>query len=173
MSSNCNHDCFNCKFDDCITNRATTYYPESSRKNYVKNREKRLQYSKDRAERLKEAGICVNCGSRPIAKNSIRLCMDCLLKERYRLRRRRREVEHRTPRIMFNGVDLCSWCGKRPPVKGQRLCESCLETARKTAAYNREHRIDREKMRKDNEDIWRFIKMKNMQKQGLQKHSYT
>ena len=52
--------------------------------------DERLQYEKDRLERLKAAGICTHCGKRPVNNNHT-ICDECRENNRRREKAKRKE----------------------------------------------------------------------------------
>ncbi len=112
---------------------------------------------RERYKRLKAAGICVNCGTRP--RNQITfLCNECrektiISRKAYEQRVRqdpekriyrlayRRERSHQEPdrqknaqrakarREYLTSINLCTTCAKFAPMKGKRICAICFYKA--------------------------------------------
>lgn len=141
-------DCFNCPYPDCVNdlNNFPRYNAKSCARYYKENKEKLNNRKKQLIKERKEKGLCTACGKNPIAENSTIFCKECYIKKKKRREELRRE-KGILPRHMFNGVDLCTQCGKEKPVKGYKQCAKCLEKSRKRIAYAATF-IDRNKLRK-------------------------
>lgn len=76
---------------------------------------------KQRFEKLKADGICVDCGRRKAEPNRTR-CAQCLAKNN----KSAKKTQGKTPRT----TGYCWLCNKRPTTQGTKLCEVCLPKAR-------------------------------------------
>lgn len=135
----CNMDCFNCPFPDCINDYVAPYDYEYQKEYRKKYRDKINLRKRQLKEERKLNGMCVECGKFPITENSKSKCYTCLSKDRV-LREKKRRDKGILPRELFDGVNLCSTCGKNKPVDGYKECESCLEKHRKNIAIGRSMR---------------------------------
>lgn len=91
-----------------------------------KNRKKRERY-----HRLKEAGLCVNCGRK--AQEGKTTCVKCNMQQRrcgesYRIRSGKKKG--------WDERGLCIRCGGER-VEGKKICDSCLERNRELMANAR------------------------------------
>lgn len=107
------------------------------REQYKKNKEAFLIPTKARRTRLKEEGLCTDCGKRKAEKGNTR-CSVCLAKRRNYQSKKNRESSS------MRGLDgLCTTCRKNPPKEGFKICESCYENLRKAGekGAQRNHEI--------------------------------
>lgn len=66
---------------------------ERSKRDYYRNKEKRLAQIKARTQGLRERGLCVQCGKDPKAGYSVSRCADCLEKMRLLMKERNKTNE--------------------------------------------------------------------------------
>lgn len=64
--------------------------------------------------------------------------------QKFQARSRRYANRHnrsigRVPESLLDGVSLCKRCGKAPPASGYKLCERCLESARRALDHTPSH----------------------------------
>lgn len=118
------HRCVQCGTVDAYTLNGRAYCADCAewRRNYYNNRRKRPdvrekanQQLRDRTEKWRSQGLCTSCGRK--TDPPYKTCSRC----RYMARAKYRE-SHPYP-VMENGV--CSWCRKRPPIDGKKLCDEC------------------------------------------------
>lgn len=60
MSKVCDMDCLNCIYDDCINDYIRPMHVITTEEDRISNRQSR----KKRYEKLKQAGLCTDCGKR-------------------------------------------------------------------------------------------------------------
>lgn len=77
---------------------------------------------KDKRQRRKERGLCVNCGCRPQYHGL--LCSHCYSTV---LRRKEREKSDLS-RSELPKYGICYCCCKNPVMDGKKVCKSCYET---------------------------------------------
>lgn len=112
--------CLICKMDNrerckaCEKKRSD----ESRREQNIKTNE--------RKERLKAAGICVDCGKRTAENGRIR-CGICLAKDRERHKQRNLNAGKVPQELRANGI-YCNMCCK-PICNGEKLCPECYKKA--------------------------------------------
>ena len=78
-----------------------------------------VEYKRQRKERRKAEGLCVECGKRPPKEGRIR-CAICLHKHSERMKLYHRAKGHK-PRELLMAHDVCYICG-REPLPGKRVC---------------------------------------------------
>lgn len=99
---------------------------------YNKDRSKILKrnsdYRKNRKITLESNGLCIVCGKKP-QEDGVKTCAVCRAKNN---RKARERYVHGNPFWMQDKIrnGTCIWCDK-PSDKGQVLCLSCAEKARK------------------------------------------
>lgn len=103
----CNEDCFNCPYPDCIV--------EQTQKEWFRN------YHYERQTRLKANGMCICCGKVP-ATPGLAMCDKC--REKHNASNRRTLKKH-----MEKG--LCIKCGQRKEDPKKTLCLECGRRDRK------------------------------------------
>ena len=74
----------------------------------------KMSKSKERRERLKEQGLCYECGRVPARPGKLQ-CADCAKRSNASFRRNREK-------------GLCERCGKVPPRDGRLTCAECAKT---------------------------------------------
>lgn len=110
---------------------------ERRREQYKKNKEAFLGPTRERRAKLKEQGICPECGKRKAEKGKVR-CSVCLAKHR------NYQAQKNSQSALMRGIDgLCSTCRKNPPKEGFKICESCYENLRQAGlkGAQRNHEI--------------------------------
>ena len=159
----CDKDCFNCVHDDCINDEIDKRRQKHAQdmrewRRKENNRAIDAKRTRNRYYRLKNAGICVQCGKRPIAPNSEVHCAECLQYKR-RIAVERSRKKGCKPRESMDGVTWCKLCGKAPPVKGYKHCEKCLASLRRVTKIMRT-RINKEQARKNHDDFMKQVFIK-------------
>ena len=134
----CDKDCFNCKFPDCVNDYIKPYNAEYRKKYHIENREKENERNSQRKAENVSKGMCRDCG-RPIAQNSKCYCLGCLSKVRKRSAEYRKK-KGQLPKTLFDGVKLCKLCGKGKPAEGYKVCQRCLENNRTNIRKAHENR---------------------------------
>jgi NMD protein affecting ribosome stability and mRNA decay len=86
-----------------------------------------------RYQRLKRAGICVNCGKHPAVSGRV-LCPECNERNNRRQRKERKSDKWRAE-------GLCVKCGGER-LDGYKLCRSCYDKAQK--GWEKARRVQRE-----------------------------
>lgn len=87
----------------------------------AENKEAILEYMRQRREKLKELGICTECGKRKAELGHSR-CSVCLAKHK------NQQAQKRWHSASMRGRDgLCSTCRKNPVKEGYKICESCYQ----------------------------------------------
>lgn len=109
----CDHDCFNCKFEDCINDR--TY----SEKSLYKNRSEQgklaqREYNKKRRAAAKARGFCIICFQKP-ATHGFK-CYECYLRQK-----RYDKARSKGKRELWRQSGLCYFCG-RQTLPGKKVC---------------------------------------------------
>ena len=133
--------CLVCKMD----NRERTARWQKGRSEEQKRAQNALCNA--RKERLRAAGICVDCGKRPVETGRIR-CGICLAKDRARHKQRNIDAGKIPQELRANGV-YCNMCCK-PLCNGEKLCPTCYKKACKSL------QIARAKVDRDNHP-WRKL----------------
>lgn len=100
---------------------------EYARLHHKKHRETDNSKMRDRVSKLKEQGVCIDCGVREAVKGRTR-CRNCLIKNSKAVKNKKGRIA-RTTTYYYEG--LCWLCCKNPTASGYGLCEDCLERARK------------------------------------------
>lgn len=95
----------------------------------------RKQYSRELRKWYIDAGICPDCGARPVVEGETR-CLVCKMDNRERTARwqkRRSEKQKRAQNALCNEhrtrlkvMGICVDCGKRPVENGRKRCGICL-----------------------------------------------
>ena len=111
----CDRDCFNCKFDDCISD--IRVYSEKS---LYKNRSPQAQanqraLAKKKRDEAKAQGSCMVCRKKK-ATHGVK-CYECYLRQK---RHDRAKCDGRREYWLDEG--LCYFCGA-PRIAGQKVCE--------------------------------------------------
>lgn len=109
----CNHDCFNCIYEDCINDdvyREKSLYKYRSEQSKANNR----AYQKKRRDEAKAKGLCIVCCKKPATNGS--KCYECFLRQK-RYDKRKNTGE----RAFWKENGLCYYCGK-PTLKGKKVC---------------------------------------------------
>ena len=97
----------------------------------------------------KAHGICPACG-RVYAEPGTIYCATCYRKIKARRAQldpgsEMRKLYNRNRKADLIARGLCTWCGKRPPIEGQRLCRACREKDKQSKEkYIIRQRIQRE-----------------------------
>lgn len=118
----------------CLAKRAD--YARIYRETHKMTEEQRQKHNakvRERKKRLKENGVCVQCGKRKVTGNHIS-CDYCLAKDR-RKARQKADKQGKIPSFM-RGNGYCSLCLKPVP-NNEKQCERCKENSRKSLAYAR------------------------------------
>ena len=98
------------------------------------------EYMASRYQRLKAAGVCLDCGKTP--EKGVR-CDSCQEKRRERRRATAGKITEEEKEKMraryrqYKTAGLCPQCGKKPQ-EGRTLCERCNDNRLAWAAKNRE-----------------------------------
>lgn len=119
-----NHRCKRCGTKDAYTlvGRSLCYEcAEKNREYSKKHYEKYGNGMKQRFEKLKAEGICVDCGRKKAEPNRTR-CSRCLAKNN----KSAKKSQKKEPRT----EGYCWLCNKRPTTQGTKLCGVCLPKAR-------------------------------------------
>lgn len=128
----CNkEDCFHCPYPDCINDKPLSEYvysDEQKKHNYERIKERKAE--------CRANGICIQCMIRP-ASDGYRTCAECREKHRRWARDRNHRLGLHLPRECMDGVTRYKICGQHPPVKGQVVCERCLDRCRQGYAHAR------------------------------------
>ena len=116
------------------------------------------EYMRARYHRLKDAGLCVECGKLPAVEGSTK-CLDCRERSRERCRKsdakrtknHERQAAIKRLREGYLAKGLCYQCGKRPHVVGKRYCQRCINRAKINShrAYMKKTRFFSYGMRKE------------------------
>lgn len=122
------HRCVACMRTDAFTLAGKVLCAECSEKNnermrqtYSRDPSVKLERQKERFERLKAAGICVQCGKRPVPDAPIHSrCEYCRAKNA-----RRRVPQKKADTATQCG--LCCRCFRKLEDTDSKLCRSCLE----------------------------------------------
>lgn len=133
----CNHDCFNCVYEDCINDyvRKQTPYKDLTDEQKKKHRES----VKRSYERAKAKGLCSYCRKRK-ATHGI-MCYECYLyQKRYQKRRYNK-------REQWQYMGLCWVCGRKP-MEGHKVCEIHYFVLRDGMAKARKKRMEMIKSQK-------------------------
>lgn len=112
--------CLICKMDN--RERCKAYAKNRSEE----SRRKQNIKSNVRKERLKAAGICVDCGKYNAENGRIR-CGICLAKDRARHKQRNIDAGKVPQELRANGI-YCNMCC-RPICNGEKLCPECYKKA--------------------------------------------
>ena len=109
----CNHDCFNCIYDDCINDYV---YPENQLYKYRTENWKNHQkaYQKKKRDEARAKGFCIVCRKRKATKGS--KCLECYLRQK-----RFDRAKYDGKRELWRDNGLCYYCGKKP-VDGKKVC---------------------------------------------------
>ena len=110
-----------------------------SKENYKKNSSRKLETQKDRRERLRADGICIQCGSRPVDNAGHSRCAVC----RALNARRRRQLSARASRDTANQCGLCLKCLKPLADGEEKMCRTCREKVFKFSKAGRESQGDK------------------------------
>ena len=125
------NDCFSCPYPDCINNYVKPRYELS-----MEQKEKDRIRAAERYRTRRDSGVCVICGNRPAAQGKTK-CVECNIW----FNRYKRDWCHTSgtlPRSAMDGVAICKHCGKRQPLEGHKVCESCYSAL--LAALNEANR---------------------------------
>ena len=112
-------------------------------------RRRNNQATRDRYHWYVEHGICPSCGHVYAEPGSV-YCAMCHKRieagrERKDPGRVKRNAYNRDRKARLIEMGLCTWCGKREAVEGQRLCPVCRKTSRESKEkWNIKQRIQRE-----------------------------
>ena len=82
------------------------------------------KYNAARYARLKESGLCVTCGVKPVVPGKVR-CAKC--------NEEIRKASELVYRVRHNS-GYCLRCGKEPHAEGRACCPACLEKGRQESA---------------------------------------
>ena len=86
----------------------------------IQNEKNRI-YKKERYKKLKEAGLCVNCGKPQVSTSKI-YCIDCAIKNQRRNNKRKCGIE-RYERKLYGRCYVCN----EPVGKCGTMCDKCYE----------------------------------------------
>lgn len=86
------------------------------------NREQHAQRNKERKNRLKQDGMCIECGKRKAESGRV-MCKWCNERNNARQREASRKAG-KLPRFMFGDGEHCAICGKLTE-NGKKLCAAC------------------------------------------------
>lgn len=115
-------------------------------------------YDKERKERLKEQGMCINCAKQPAEPNKT-MCAICAEKQRgYTTERRKWLIEH----------GICANCGQQDAEPHKRLCFECAEKNRKRAEkYRANLSSERKEEIKEQKKIHQKQRRERLKEQGI------
>lgn len=133
--------CFACA--EKVAARARHYHKEHA--------EEKNERSRNRYSRLKQEGICVRCGKRPVEKGKVH-CSTCLAHCRIRDEKKRRE-KGLLPMEMRGDGHHCAICTRAVAKAGDKLCQACMQRNKKLAENMRSY-VNKDS-RKWNRDIER------------------
>ena len=121
---------------------------------WAEHREQLVAKQRERYQRNKAEGLCVQCGKRPACEGRV-MCMRCRAKQ-YARKAYRRNKAART-------ADQCLWCEK-PHVPGYKFCEEHLAVRRASIANARKYvNYQQHPWRKENElDVIRCKEKKKL-----------
>ena len=124
MPKVCDMDCLNCIYDDCINDYIRPMHVITTEEDRISNRQSR----KKRYEKLKQAGLCTDCG-KPAYNGSVR-CFECKLKHN-RISKQKYREKHPISRDVFreNG---CYFCGEEC-VAGKKVCKKHFDICKRNA----------------------------------------
>lgn len=124
------HICVACKKQDAYTLAGRAYCFEcneeknaKARKRRAENREQQIQKDRDRYRRMKEQGLCAECG-KPLDRIGV-FCKRCNKKRNRRYAEAARNVKKINWPRGDNGI--CWQCNKEPVWNGKKLCKACYE----------------------------------------------
>lgn len=110
----CSHNCFNCKYQDCVNDdiyrTCKSQEAIEHRKNYQR------MYAKRKRHEAKTKGLCVICQKKKATYGT--KCYECYIRQkRYDLNK------YNNDRETWRQKGLCYFCGKQP-VEGKKVCEA-------------------------------------------------
>lgn len=124
--------CYYCKTntlfgDEKICPECAIKKNEGVKQSLEKNYGGAKNYAKERRERLKEQGICYQCGKNKVIESRV-FCQSCLDKHRYKERRKyNRKVQGTIRRSERVSYGLCYVCGD-PLDMDAKVCSKCYQT---------------------------------------------
>lgn len=121
----CNHDCFNCIYDDCIND---SVYSEKSlyRNRSEQNKENQRKIQKRRRAEAKEKGLCIVCMSKKATCGT--KCHEC-----YICQKRYDKAKYDGRRQYWKENGLCYQCGAEP-LPGKKVCKKHYDILLKNIA---------------------------------------
>ena len=149
----CDGDCFHCKYDDCINDKGieAAVHDTERKKVYWDThpdyRKRQNLNNKKRYYRLKNAGLCVDCGINPAVTGRTR-CYECRIRnERNNLKRVKKGRE------LWRSNGKCYFCGE-PALPGKKTCQRHYEIAVKSLSYAWNSTKSKEHQRKVSNAFW-------------------
>lgn len=140
------HRCIACGTRDAYTMAGHTLCADCneknnicSKENYKKISSSKLAKQKERCERLRTEGICIQCGSRAVEDPKYSRCAVC----RALNARRRRQSSTKASRDTANQCGLCFKCLKPLEDDEEKMCRACREKVLKFAEAGRESQTDK------------------------------
>ena len=111
--------CITCLEKDAESQRKTR--AQKTEEQLEIQREKNRIYAKERYKKLKEQGLCVNCG-KPQTSTSEVYCIDCAIKNQRRNNKRKSGIS-RSERKAFGKCYVCN----EPVGKCGTMCDKCYD----------------------------------------------